>query len=862
MDPIAIRLDENHGLARAGEPVRIGIPFRQGQLRDCAALALSDKTSDISHSLPVQITPLTHWPDGSVRWAMVQTSIHLQPNQRKTLHLAPQSQKEAATAACAEHAEGWLVKTTAGSILLHKQQLSWQRHGAQHPCITIPSLQDADGEPCTAVAESDWQLTNDGPVFTEASLTGHWQRADGSHLARFNCTLSICLHTGLVDMRLTTHNPKRAKHRGGLWDLGDEGSIHFQSLTVSVATGSEAPAALLADALTDSHPVTAAAITLFQDSSGGDNWQSLNHVDASGEVTTHYRGYQLEANGDLLTGDRANPLLTLADQDLHLQVAMPHFWQNFPSSLSYHNGTVSLGLFPRQPHQRSYELQGGERKTLRCLISYNNPDAQLGWAYAPLTPQLESTIYEQAQAFPWFKAQAPADALDGLLKESLDGPQNFFAKREVIDEYGWRNFGDIFADHETLYQPEGEAPLISHYNNQYDALYGFARQFARTGDSRWFQLMDELAQHVVDIDIYHTEEDRGEYNHGLFWHTDHYLPAHTATHRTFTRHNDTSSTPGQTGGGPAAEHCYTTGLYYHYLLTGHTESRQAVLDLAGWMASSHEGSGGLLEQVLALKKYDIPKLKALLKRQHPTRHRYPFTRGTGNYINALLDAHLLEQGSDWLHRAEVVIEATFHPGDRIAERNLLDVEIGWHYLILLTSLNRYLLLKGELGQYDRHYQYALACFRHYTRWMVLHEEPFLSHPEQLEFANHTWAAQDIRKAMLMYQAACFDPAHKAQYLAKAQEWMDYVASTLNDSPERHYARIQIILLQNYGPHQTSDLTLPEEALKTDQVDGLRQHPPSLSLPALIARISQRLIRGLLNFRPGREKAWLNARLDR
>merc|ERR1712000_180129 len=132
------------------------------------------------------------------------------------------------------------------------------------------------------------------------------------------------------------------------------------------------------------------------------------------------------------------------------------------------------------------------------------------------------------------------------------------------------------------------------------AIYGFARQFARTGDTRWFELMDDLARHVTDIDIYHTEEDRAEYHGGLFWHTDHYLDAHTATHRTFTRYNDTSSTPGQTGGGPASEHCYTTGLLYHYYLTGTEASRDAVLELAHWMIATHEGQGGLLEQLLAL----------------------------------------------------------------------------------------------------------------------------------------------------------------------------------------------------------------------------------------------------------------------
>ena len=40
-------------------------------------------------------------------------------------------------------------------------------------------------------------------------------------------------------------------------------------------------------------------------------------------------------------------------------------------------------------------------------------------------------------------------------------------------------------------------------------------------------MADELAQHVVDIDVYHTTKDKSAYNGGLFWHTYHYGDADT-----------------------------------------------------------------------------------------------------------------------------------------------------------------------------------------------------------------------------------------------------------------------------------------------------------------------------------------------
>ena len=77
---------------------------------------------------------------------------------------------------------------------------------------------------------------------------------------------------------------------------------------------------------------------------------------------------------------------------------------------------------------------------------------------------------------------------------------------------------------------------MSHYNNQYDAIAGFATRFLQTGDHRWWTLADELAAHVTDIDLYHTTEDRAAYNGGYFWHTQHYLPAqHRDAPRLFER---------------------------------------------------------------------------------------------------------------------------------------------------------------------------------------------------------------------------------------------------------------------------------------------------------------------------------------
>lgn len=869
MEPITIHLKEDANIARKDEPVCVGVPLNQGDLFPGKISQLQLVHPAEGKITAFQSEALSTWHDDSVRWLSIRFLASVPAGDQVALRLELPEASEPTVhkyPAVERQPDGTLLVTTdTAQVYLSPRLPEWT-------CSSVPNsgrsdnkscvhhtlrCKDALGRICNLEPESPWQVVTNGPLSSTVECSGQWITADKEPLGRVHLRLEIFNGSHNMKVEICLHNPNRALHSGGLWDLGDSGSIHFKSLELVVTTDETGSPWLKAEV--GQQPLTTSSkqvLHLYQDSSGGDAWQSLNHVNPKGQLIPRFRGYRVTAGErDIAAGNRAQPSAGINGDNFGIQATLSHFWQNFPSSISVENDSLTIGLFPTDSSE-PHELQGGERKTQTIWLNDLSDPRALDWATRPLRPRLAAGHYQNTKAFPWFRADAEPGTLEALIQEGLDGTSNFFAKREVIDEYGWRNFGDLFADHETLYQEPHETPLISHYNNQYDAIYGFARQYALTGDRRWFELMDDLAQHVKDIDIYHTEKDRAEYNNGLFWHTDHYLPAHTATHRTFSRHNSTSSTPGQTGGGPAAEHCYTTGLLYHYYLTGAESSCKAVLQLASWMRDIHEGRGGLLEQLLALKKQDIPKVRALMRGERPTPHIYPFTRGTGNYLNALLDAWQLQPDRDWLSLAEKVIRQTIHPSDDIEKRGLLDVETGWSYLVLLTSISRYLWLKTRMRQIDENYRFARCALVHYTRWMLEHERPFLSDTGQLEFANDTWTAQDIRKVMLLRQTAGMDPSAAAAYHSKADTWLREICNKLSVSEERHYTRILVILLQNHGVQQGESNELEPAALR-DVPEA-----PSLTWHSLAARIAIRLARAVATFRPNRERAWLNARLDR
>lgn len=473
-----------------------------------------------------------------------------------------------------------------------------------------------------------------------------------------------------------------------------------------------------------------------------------------------------------------------------LTVAMPEFWQQFPKALELDGTALRFMLFPfRSPY--SAELQGGERKTHTVWLHFAPPDQAdehaLDWVNNPCTLAPPPEWVAASGVIPEFcpEANEPDSRLREYLLPAVEGENSLFARREVIDEYGWRNYGEIYADHEAAHY-KGPPPVVSHYNNQYDSIYGTLLQFLRTDDARWFALCDPLARHVMDIDIYHTTKDRAAYNGGMFWHTDHYRDAGTATHRAYSRIN-VPKDGSPYGGGPSNQHNYTTGLLHYHYFTGSTDAREAVVGLADWVIRMDDGRTtifGLLD--------DGPTGFASFTRD-PSYHGPG--RGSGNSVNALLDGWLLTSEAKYLDKAQELIRRCIHPRDDLAEHDLLNAEDYWSYTIFLEALGRYLRFKASAGQVDCWYAYGRASLLHYAEWMAEHEVPYLDHPEKLEYPTETWAAQDFRKAhVLRLAAAHVDEPWRSRFWQRGKELADRAWEDLLRFPSRHVARALAIMM--------------------------------------------------------------------
>jgi len=682
---------------------------------------------------------------------------------------------------------------------------------------------------------------------------------------KLNCHIEVSKKTGDLFIKLRLHNPHAAAHFGGQWDLGDSNSIIIEDFSLILQFANTKASVLLNETSIEAHkPVTYEEdYILDQYSSGGENWQSPIHWNEHKRTTVQKHGFQLiNEKGVIHQGLRAEPIAILKNKANLFKMKLESFWQNFPVVLTGKKDSLSWKLLAKDT-----ELQGGESKTwlFSCKLEKQNTESESDKKTSKLlNPQIRyNTEYlTKCEILPHLAFSTSNSALSTLINKginsSLNEELNFFKKREKNDIYGWRHYGELDADHEAVNTPKNSY-FISHYNNQYDPLMGMTLQFLHHGESKWLQLLRPLNQHIQDIDIYDTKEDKAEYNGGLFWHTDHYLSVETCSHRSNSKHHIAAYDGFLGGGGPGGQHCYTTGLALQYWLFGDEEAKTKVTQLCSWIRHFYDGSSSIAERTFRLLTIDFKQNVLTNIGIKAPGYKYPLDRGTGNFLIALIDHYDLCEEPELLKEMGQVIKQTFHPLEDICLRNLNDHENSWFYTVFLQAIARYLFLKEKINEIDDDYWYARHTFIHYCQWMKENESFYLDNPEQLEFPNDTWCAQEIRKANLFYYASYFSANETPEYIKKADKFHDYVTEHLSHSKEVHHTRILAILMQNDGVRQKfADKPRSPIAYQSKHYNTA----PNYSVKKIILSYCKDTAVLLMKFSPSSEWQWIKHRLSK
>ena len=777
-----------NNLCREDEPICCGVPWPEGQLTDPATLRLLD---DEATTHMHQSRVLERWRDGSVRWLLVDWKASSARRYRLSVDGGEYAEPVGPRLAVIESGEGTFEIDTGpvrfllstGAVFPFGQVLA-RTDEVIDPANSVLMLEDVQNQLHVARIES-LELISAGPIRGTVKLMG--VIGEDSCALRLEAYLHFFAGSPTVRLQVTVTNPRAAGHPDGRWGLGNSGSVVFRALSLRLSlAGVEHDKVRYGVSPELSHEMqwNPQSVSLHQYSSGGDHWDRNTHQNGIELHPLRMRGYRMRIGDAESEGLRATPIVALHTGDRFVAVTMQHFWENFPKKVEARDKDIVLSLFPNTPDS-VHELQGGEQKTHTFHVAFARDfvtETSLAWARTPsiagLSPGWYSSSSAVANLLP--RDEEPSHLYRQLVDSAIEGEHSFENKREFIDEYGWRNFGDIYADHEALYCPPG-APLVSHYNNQYDAIRGFAIQFMRSGDLRWFTQMQELASHVVDIDTYHTSQDKAAYNNGLFWHTDHYVDAGTSNHRSYP------AVAGVAGGGPSPGHLYATGLLLHYLLTGDEQSHDTVISFGRYVIDCDDGR--------------ISKYRWLDggNTGHATESGLDRFHGPGrtaaNAITVLVDAARLSGKRAFLDKAEELINRCIHPADDLESRQLLDTEKRWYYTLFIKSLDHYLTRKAELGVFDCSFEYARAAILHYARWAREHEYPYLEKPERLEFPNETWAAQDMHKSEMFKIAAKLSTGEEREtFMERATHFFDYSVSTLSRMATHSLTRPTVLML--------------------------------------------------------------------
>lgn len=793
-------LEELAKVERKSLPVTAGIPFARGVVSSNQSLSLEFQGQEI----PLQIQVLDRWNDDSLKWVLLDFQTDLAPLEKKQYHLTVSEKNSSVDYPVSIQLSKTedLIRVETGGAQFEigfKNQLFFKRvilrkqigfNFDEEQWVFI----DDRGVSFHPVAENITTETL-GPLRTTLKVEGKWRSKNNKELARFGARFYFFSGSSACRIEWTLWNPKRAKHAGNRWDLGDPGSILFQEMGMHLK-GADFIAPEISWQMQGNEKLKMAKAnswSLYQASSGGIHWNSHNHANRHGQATLPYKGYELNYDSHEEHGNRADPAVAMVESRKGIAVGIDKFWQNFPKAIEVKNGEFVVGLFPKQ-NQDFHELQGGERKTDILYLIFNDKPAesvvaQVKSFVAPIKIMAKSSYYAQTGVFGDLSLPSEDTRKDytELVHSAIQGNYTFFDRREIIDEYGWRNFGCLYSDHDAV-NYKGEEPLVSHFNNQYDALKGFVLHYLRSGDCRWWELARDLAQHTIDIDIYHTQQDKSAYNGGYFWHTEHYRDAGLSTHRTYTAKPLVGSRIKSGGGGLSNEHNYTTGLLYYYFLTGNQQAKEAVIELADWVMSMEDGSKTIYRF--------IDKGDTGLSSQIDWGYQGP-GRGAGNSLNALLDAALITSQKKYLERLELLIRRCCHPDDNIKKRELDQPETRWSYLVFFQALGRYLDWKLENQTLDKMFYYARKSLIHYARWMLENEVLYAEVKNRVEIWSETWPAQDMRKSDVFKFAAKYsDELEQKKFLEKSEYFFNRSLDDLGRFETKILTRPLVIIMNS------------------------------------------------------------------
>ncbi len=540
--PIGIAVTERDGVARRQWPLNVSVPLPRGELRPDRSVSVVDADGGLA---PVQARPLVRWPDGSVRWLLVDTVTDLSPHQTRNLRvIASRARAPAVRATAMESQAGVTIDTGAVRFTVPRTHFAFvdalQPRDRQAPAVrAVTSTLVAEGETHAAQAPSELHLVDAGPLRVRVDLRG-------TYGSGFDYEIRIEAYAGqpLVHVWHTFINRHPVPY-SSVSSLDVELPLAAPMSEYRYgAVGSDAVAGALGD--------------------GGLHLAQIDNATFARET---------ESRPGQLSG-----WVELSSASMRVGIASRWFWQEYPQSLDVQRDRIAYSEWA--PTSQPAKFGVGAAVTHEFAMWENSGDAESAdiaeVAATPLLGVVDPAALASSRALP--QAIAPRGAGARFAATALAAAHRYESRnamerwddcgsircdagveRPRTGAYGMLNWGDwnFIGYHDTTKGIEAWGNL------EYDTADVLALTYASTGDAAVHDLMVAAARHFIDVDTIHACPARPKWvgmNHPK-------NPLHFAFEL----------------GGPDLGHTWTQGSLAYYYLTGDERGLAAARGVADYL---------------------------------------------------------------------------------------------------------------------------------------------------------------------------------------------------------------------------------------------------------------------------------------
>ncbi len=551
---------EPAGVPRSRWPVTAGLPFAPGELREAGGLGVVDEDG---RPLPAWSDVRARWPDGSVRWSLLDLQVEMRAQQRLRLNVEPRSGPGECQSPLRAEVRGDAIDVLTGEMAL--------RIGRQgHRLIRSVSkgrreflspggdgdltAWDGEGTACSARIE-DAEIEEANPLRLVVRCGGRFMGPVDPFLG-FEARITCFAHQSFLRIDFTF-----------VHDLDQPPELLLRRLALQL------PLAL---------DRTSRRALVGSQASG---WTFHDPIDLAATDSVDLTQWNLERHclrwgAGRRVDRRTNCLgwLHVADGESGVTCKLRRPFQSYPKRWAFEGERLCLELFPDLSgflgpeggsgrryteidyaggvrHDRPLRLPQGMARTHEIYLHFgpraDDPAEVDRFCLAsemPLLLQLPSSRYAETGVFgPFAPFSEDRWPLELKLRRFCRTPNG----RGILND------GDQVRL-ESL--PDGRVVTRTTENLAYELPRSILWQYLRSGDQRLFWEAEAAVRHLMDVDTVHHQSEHPEWIGGpcFQWSQNHH----------YTNTDETALT------GPRTSHTWLGSLLDYYFLTGYRRARQ------------------------------------------------------------------------------------------------------------------------------------------------------------------------------------------------------------------------------------------------------------------------------------------------